>query len=79
MRAPALSMNALVLHAPVEGSDAATSWWEESLRVAQVLPQHAKTLYLLMQMAELDSDAGALLVMFNLMKRHLMVISFIPG
>ena len=37
-------MNALVLHAPVDRSHNAEAWWEQSRRVAMLLPYEAKAL-----------------------------------
>ena len=38
VRAPRFAMDALVLHAPVEGSEGAELWWGESFTVAKLLP-----------------------------------------
>ena len=45
IRAPCFSLNALVLHAPVEGGDTNEAWWAETLRIQALLPQHAHNLY----------------------------------
>ena len=45
IRAPCFSLNAMVLHAPVEGGDINEAWWAETLRIQALLPQRAHNLY----------------------------------
>jgi exonuclease III len=44
IRAPCFSLNALVLHAPVEGGDTNEAWWAETLRIQALLLQHTHNL-----------------------------------
>ena len=41
VRASTFSMNDMVNHAPIEGSEDSEAWWDESKRIANKLPSYA--------------------------------------
>ena len=59
LRAPGFALNALVLHAPVDGSEAASAWWGEALAAARSLGVAAPTAVFVVANARIGSETSA--------------------